>query len=196
MIPEYFLYVSAALLFASGISYVVATLRGEAQPNRITWVFWTLAPFVAAAAAYTEGAGLAVIPVAMNGIITLMVLLASFVNKKAYWKSTMFDYVCGVAAFLALSLWYLTSNAMLAIIFSIVTDVCASTPTLFKAYNYPESEDGLAYILAAIAMLIAIFATQQFTFDAVAFSVSAFLINTIIGIGIYRRWIFRQKVPQ
>ena len=196
MLPEYFLYVSAAILFASGVSYLVATLRGDAQPNRVTWFFWGLAPMIAAIAALSKGVGLATLPVFVNGAMPLLIFLASFINKKAYWKISPFDYSCGAMELMALLLWYLTTDATIAIIFSILVGLCASTPTVLKAYKYPETEDGLAFILGTISMLVGFLAVQQYSFDSAPFLGMATLVNAVITFGIYRRKIFTSKVQK
>jgi len=69
----------------------------------------------------------------------------SFVNKKAYWKTSVTDYACGAAALIGLVLWYITSDGTLAIAFSIIADFFAAIPTFKKSYTHPESEDFRAY---------------------------------------------------
>jgi len=55
-------YLSAFILVLSGISYIGATIRGESQPNRVTWFFWALAPIIGSIAAFTKGVGLSAFP--------------------------------------------------------------------------------------------------------------------------------------
>jgi hypothetical protein len=61
-----------------------------------------------------------------------LIFLASFVNKKAYWKLEKFDYICGISSALALLLWWLTKEPAIAIVFAIISDAFAAIPTLIK----------------------------------------------------------------
>ena len=196
MLPAYFVYVSVVLNVYAGASYFFSTLRGQTQPNRVTWFFWALAPLIAGTAQLSEGVGISSLAVYSIALPPVLILFASFWNKKAYWKISPFDYSCGAMELMALLLWYLTTDATIAIIFSILVGLCASTPTVLKAYKYPETEDGLAFILGTISMLVGFLAVQQYSFDSAAFLGMATLVNAVITFGIYRRKIFTSKVQK
>lgn len=101
---------------------------------------WSAAPLIAASAGIPSGVGWAVVPVLMSGVLPLMVFVASFFNRKAYWRPSIFDYFCGLLSGLALVLWYVTSNPNLAIILTIANDALAAVSTIIKAWRNPESE--------------------------------------------------------
>src|SRR3989344_5670133 len=86
-------------------SYFRGTLRGTTQPNRVSWFFWTLSTFIAAFAGFSAGVGWGVLPIFVGATLCLLILFASFVNPRAYWKLGPIDYICGLFAFLALALW-------------------------------------------------------------------------------------------
>ena len=96
MIPEYYVFFAAIINFCATISYAVATLRGTTQPNRVTWFMWALAPLNAAAAQLAGGVGWSTLMVFMTGIGPCIIVVCSFVNKKAYWQTGVFDYLCGL----------------------------------------------------------------------------------------------------
>ena len=66
------------------------------------------------------------------GFTPLLILSASFFNKKAYWKSEPRDYYLMAAAIIGIILWAITDNPNFAILFSLIADVLAALPTLIK----------------------------------------------------------------
>lgn len=191
MLPENFVYLSLLLNLVAGVSYFLSTWRGETQPNRVTWFFWALAPLIAGSAQLSEGVGLSTLAVFAISIPPLMILFASFANKKAYWKLGTFDYACGAAALIGLVLWWITSEAQYAIVFAILSDLFAAVPTLRKSFTDPQSEYGPAFILGAIAPLIGVLVVQQQTFAGYAFLMYSVFINALIFALIHRQKFWR-----
>ena len=126
---QYLVFVGAIVMFGGVLSYTWATLRGETKPNRVTWLLWSIAPLIGTAAALSDGVRLATLPVLVAGVSPLMVFVASFVNKKSYWKLEKLDYICGSIAILALILWRITDDPIVAIQFAILSDALAALPT-------------------------------------------------------------------
>jgi len=83
---QYLVFVGAIVGLIGIVSYIKETIQGKTKPNKITWLLWSIAPLIATFAALSDGVKLSVLPVFMSGFGPLLVLLASFVNKKSYWK--------------------------------------------------------------------------------------------------------------
>ena len=47
MLDVHFVYLGAAIGAIGQVGYVVDTIRGRTQPNRVTWLLWALAPLLA-----------------------------------------------------------------------------------------------------------------------------------------------------
>jgi hypothetical protein len=101
---------------------------------------------------------------------------ASFLNKKSDWKITKFDLFCGSISLLAIVIWFLTKDAMLALILSIVADAIACIPTLIKSWYFPETEDPQAYVFSATSAFITTLSIQTWNFQTYGFPVWTFLI--------------------
>ena len=170
MIQTLLTILSVALSLLSGLSYVLATMKGQAQPNRVTWLLWAIAPIIGASAQFASGVGLSTLVVLVSGIMPLCVFLASFANRRAYWKLEPFDYACGVFSLLAIILWSWTANPVTAIVFSLISDVLAAVPTIRKFYSHPETEDRRSYSLAALGNVIGLFGITQYSFESLAFN--------------------------
>ena len=187
-------FVGAAAQFIGGVAYIKDTLWGETKPNRVTWFLWTLAPFIGTAAALSDGVGWAVLPVFMAGFVPMCVLLASFINKNAYWKLGIFDYACGGVSILALVLWYITNEPVIAVIFAATADGLAALPTLAKAWSYPETETSAVYATALFGALTSFLAIQMWTASEYIFPAYLVFIDSAILLAIYRKKFIPERV--
>lgn len=176
-------------MLAGAFVYVKETLQGKTKPNKVTWLMWSIAPLIATAAAFSDGARWAVLPTFMAGFATLLVFIASFVNPKSYWKLEKFDYLCGIFSLLALILWAITKEPLWAVFFAIVGDSFAAIPTIIKSWKYPETESGQIYIADLLNILTSFFAFKNFNLTEIAFPIYLVLLNSFIIIAVYRgRW--------
>jgi hypothetical protein len=53
MLDPRFVVVAASFNLAGSSTYVVTMFRGEVQPNRMTWLLWTVMPLLVFAAEVT-----------------------------------------------------------------------------------------------------------------------------------------------
>jgi len=114
------------------------------------------------------------------GFGPLIIFIATFVNKKAYWKIRKLDIFCGILSLFGLLLWSVTKNGNLAIIFSVFADGAAGIPTIIKAYNIPESESYQIYQLLAINAIITLLAIKTWNFAHFGFPLYILLLCLIM----------------
>lgn len=174
---------------SSSSTYIWSTLKGRTKPNRVTFFMWAVAPFIACAAALSDGVGWAVLPVFMSGFMPFVIFISSFANPNAYWQLSRFDYACGFLSVLALVLWGVTSDPVIAIIFAIAADLAAGIPTIVKAYKYPETEHFGAYAGSTLNNILIFFIIPTYTFANVAFPAYFIAICVLILYCIYRKKI-------
>ncbi|MCL5411547.1 MAG: hypothetical protein M1150_02305 [Patescibacteria group bacterium] len=168
------------MLSWGGVSYLVATIKGEAKPNKVTFFLWSLAPLIAFFAEIKQGVGIHSLMTFMAGFVPLIIFLASFVNKKAEWQIKTFDLTCGAFSLLGLLFWFLTKDGNVAIMFSIFADGLAASPTVTKSFRFPETENVYLYLTASINALITLLAIKTWDFANTAFPVYIFLVSFII----------------
>lgn len=169
--------------------YVRSTLRGETKPNRVTWLMWALAPLIGFAAMVADGVTWAALPVFIAGFGPLLALVASFVSPKAYWKLERFDYLCGLFSLLALVLWGITGDPVIAIVFAIISDAFAAVPTLIKMWKHPETETIFPYFTSIFNQSTAFFAINTWAFSSTAFPIYLIALNAGFIFVFYRKKI-------
>lgn len=184
---KYLVFVGAIAQLIGIVSYIKDTIRGNNKPNRVTWLLWSITPLIATFAAISNGVRLSVLPVFMAGFGPLLILIASFVNKKSYWKLKKFDYFCGLFSLLALILWMITKQANIAILFAIIGDGFAATPTLIKSFKYPETETAGPFLGGIISSISGFFAIVVWDFSSLAFPIYLIFINSLLIFSILRK---------
>lgn len=180
MINENFVLVGALLNIMGSSTYAWSTLKGKTKPNRVSWFLWTVIPMIVFFAQIGEGVGLPSLMTFMVGFGPFLVLMASLLNKKAYWKISKLDWWCGALSVLAVVLWLVTGTGIIAIVLSIAADLLAGVPTLIKSYKDPESEHHSVFRNGALSAAITMLAIQNRTFAAFAFPLYIFLICTVL----------------
>mgnify|MGYP001576719208 FL=1 len=189
----YLVFLGAAVQLIGIWSYIKDTVRGDAKPNRVSWLLWSIAPLIGTAAAISDGVTWEVLPVFMSGFGPLLVFIASFVNKNSYWKLEKFDYWCGASSLLALVLWWVTKIPEVAILFAILSDGLAAVPTLVKSWKYPETENAGPFTAGLFNSLTSFAAVKMWNFSSIAFPIYLVFINISIALAIYRRKIFKNR---
>jgi hypothetical protein len=182
MLPEYCAILGALVGSLGGFYYLYETIVGKAQPNRITWLLWGIFPMVIFVAQRAQGvAGLSWASF-VAGFTPLLIVAASFFNRKAYWKSGPRDYYLMAAAVVGLLLWAITHTPNLALLFSLLADMLAGLPTLIKAYRHPHSESWMAYAISALGFGISFLSVQSYNLENTAFIAYVFLLNGALAV--------------
>ncbi len=190
---QYLVFVAAFASLLAALTYIRSMFKSATNPNRVTWLMWSIAPLIAATAAISSGVGWAVLPVFMSGFSPLLIFTASFFVKKAYWKLSSFDYLCGVLSASALVLWYLTRSAEVAIVFAIVSDAFAAIPTLRKARIHPETESVWPYLVGVFSPTTSFAAAMIWSFSELAFPIYLILINILLVFAVYSKKLRRLR---
>lgn len=180
MIDEKFVLIAVLFNLFGSIGYAIDTLKGKTKPNRVTWLLWAIAPFIAFSAEISENVGLRSIMTLAVGLGPALIFLASFVNNKAHWKITRLDIVCGALSVISLVLWLITGTGSVAIAFCITGDVLAAIPTVIKSYKAPETESYGVFRNGAISALITMLTIDVWTFAHYGFPLYILLICALL----------------
>jgi len=100
------------------------------------------------------------------------------------------DIYCLVIAVLALVLYTVTGNGLLAISFGIVADLVGYIPTFVKTWHKPKSEDPTFFIIEGVASLLGVIAIWELRAD-ILFPVYFVLSSMTVVILIYRKQLVR-----
>jgi hypothetical protein len=184
---EYLVIIAAVGSLLAAFVYIRSMFVGGTKPNRVSWLMWAIAPLIATVAAISNGVGWAVLPVFMAGFSPFLIFAASFFAKKAYWKPSSFDYVCGALSAVALIMWWLTKAPNIAIVFAIASDALASVPTLTKAWTNPETESVWPFLIGVFGAASSLAVATLWTFSEYAFPIYLMIVNILVLFSLYNR---------
>lgn len=196
MIDERWVYLTLVLNLAGAAHYIVETLAGRVRPNRASWLMWAVAPAVVLAAELQEGVGLRAVMTLGIVLGPVLVLLASYATKAAYWKLGAFDWGCGALSALAVMLWAVTESAVVAIVLSIAADFLAAVPTVRKAVTHPETEHPLFFVLVSVGGGLTLLTLQSWTFVDWAFPLYIFAFPGVLAWLIWRQQRLAETHPR
>jgi hypothetical protein len=180
MLNQNFIIIGTLIGAVGSLVYLIDTVKGKVKPNRVSFLLWSIAPFIAFAAQIKQGVGLESLMTFSTGFLPLTIFIASFVNKKAEWKVTKFDLVCGVLSIIGLILWLVTKVGNIAITFSILADGLAAIPTIVKAYKYPDTEIAWPWIATVFGVVLTLLTLNELTFANSGFIIYILIVNTLI----------------
>jgi hypothetical protein len=180
MLNQNFVIIGTIIGAIGSFAYLIDTVKGKIRPNRVSFLLWSIAPFIAFAAQIKQGVGLESLMTFSTGFLPLTTFIASFINKKAEWKVTRYDLICGFLSIIGLLLWMITKVGNVAIFFSIVADGFAAVPTIIKAYKYPDTELAWPWIATSFGVVLTLLTIKGLTFANSGFIVYIFLLDTLI----------------
>ncbi len=180
MLPAWCVYIAIAIRIFGGLSYFHGIFKGRANPNPITWFIWSATAMVAFAAQIHEGIGLQAWVTFSLGLTPLLVCVVSLFKNRSRSHFTPFNISCGILALIGIILWQATSNALVAIVFSILADTSGSIPTVVKAFRHPSTEYAPAYSMSILSMVITLLTIDDWEFASYAFPLYIAVINCVI----------------
>jgi hypothetical protein len=181
MIDERFIILAVIIGVGANLNYIYNTIKGRTKPNRVTWALWTLIPIISFFAMLSKDVEITpLIATFMSGFVPLLTLGASFLDKKAFWKISKFDYICGFLSLIGIAGWIITREGNYAIIFAIIADVLAAIPTFVKSYKFPETESWPNYLGGAISSFITLLTIKHWTFASTAWTLDILIMCSIL----------------
>ena len=174
MLSDQFIAVGGLFNAWAGTQYVVATLRGTAKPNRVTWLVWGIAGWIAFAAQIGQGI---VLPALLTAVVAMVptAIFAASLRHIAEWRITRLESSCLGLCGVALALLLFTSGD-LSVAVSIVVHALAAIPTFRKVIRSPESEEPIAYTAGLTNAACTLGALDDWTFRASAFAIYFFVL--------------------
>jgi hypothetical protein len=180
MLPSYFVIIGTLISVTGSVAYLVDTLKGKIRPNRVSFLLWSIAPFIAFAAQIKQGVGLEALMTFSTGFLPLLVFLATFINKNAEWRIRRFDWLCGFLSVIGLILWIITRVGNIAIIFSILADGLAALPTIVKAYKYPDTELAWPWLATSLGVVLTLLTIAHPNFTNSGFIIYILIADSLV----------------
>ncbi|MEK7579034.1 MAG: hypothetical protein AAB460_00670 [Patescibacteria group bacterium] len=179
--------VAGALTIIEYVYYGWTIVKGETKPSRATWFIWA-ALTILIAFSYDAAGGEETVWVPYAAAIgTFLIAILSVRYGVGGWQPI--DKVAIVIAFLCLPLWFLAGPAWVLLV-TLVVDVAGIVPTLYKTYQHPTQESGIAWgmnLVGSFLNIAALGAIATWSFSEALYPFYMLLINGAVFFLIVRR---------
>lgn len=178
--PLRLLGIASALLSVYAFSpYARDTIRGRTQPQRASWLIWSVLGVIALVSQIAEGATASLWFAGVQVGWTVTIFSLSIWRGAGPILNARDGYVLGAAA-LGLGLWALTENAAYALGITITISMLGGAATILKAYRNPGSETMTTWVVCFLAALLAVLAVGDT--DWVLLAYPLYLLTLYTGI--------------
>jgi len=174
------------------IPYFKSIYERQTKPHVFSWAIWGLLGAIAYFAQLSDGAG----PGAwVNGITALVCFtIAAIALRHGEKNITRSDWITFLGALMALPVWYVTQNALYAILLITLIDALGFYPTFRKSWHKPLEENALTYGLSAGKYALSLFAIENYTMTTVFYSASLVLMNGLFVVMVLWRRKYLKNV--
>jgi hypothetical protein len=168
----------AALLLSVGanIPYALEIIKGQAQPQRISWFIWTvLGGVYFFSTIFESGATLFTIG-ELIGPVTIFLLSLKF----GVGGRDRRNQISLMVALLALGLLFVHDGVLVSLILALIVDAIAISITVRKVLLDRDSESKAFWALGAVAAFFAILSLEQFVIAGLLYPVYALSVSAYI----------------
>ena len=162
-------------------TYLWSIYKKETRPHVFSWLNWGIVTGIGAYAQFAlQGGPSAWVLTVVSSTCLFIAFVALFVGEKNITRSDWFAFI---GALLAIPVWMVTNDPIMAIVVIIVIDVLTYYPTIRKSWNDPWGEPALSYFWAGLRYFLALFAVPNPSWETLVYPF--FLMATDWGFPIY-----------
>lgn len=166
---------SAILSTVAFLPYITDTLSRRTQPQRASWLIWSVLGSIAFFSQSHEGATVSLLFAGVQVSFSIMIFcLSIWVGKGSFLQRT--DYAILATAALGLVTWYFTNSAAYALAITISISLLGGVATISKAYRDPDSETIITWVLSLLASVCAILSVGKLDPVILAYPVYLFVL--------------------
>lgn len=173
------------------VPYFLSAVKGEAKPNIVSWMTWTLLTLIVSSTAFASSDWRVGTVVLANALGTASIVMLGF--WKGYTHMTRFDASCWVVATLGLLSWPLLHTILPAVLVTIAIDAVALLPTLRHAWRRPREEAWATYAMQAAGSLCVLLATSFHSSAALLYPAYLTLADGSVVIIVLARLLLTQQ---
>lgn len=171
--------IALTLVFLDYIPYLLSIKSGKTKPHVYSWILWASVNCLAFLAQIGKGANAGIWATGASGVFGFIIAIVAFKNRTDQ-TITKSDKVCFLAALLAIPIWLLSKNALVAVSVAALISLFSSWPTFRKSLTNPESEALFPWTLSALWPIVSVFAVSEYTAVTLIYLISQIIANGAI----------------
>ncbi|MFA5022464.1 MAG: hypothetical protein WC508_05300 [Patescibacteria group bacterium] len=178
MITQIAGYLSGIAILLSFWPYLKDIFAKKTKPQRVSWLIWAMLGLISFFSQLAKGASYSLVMTGASAIGDLLIFVLAIKYGFGGFKKRDIISLTGVA--ISLLLWYLTREAVVALLFVIFIDAIGAILTALKAYENPATETVSAWVLTFVGGLLACIAVGSLNLILLAFPLYICLASLII----------------
>jgi hypothetical protein len=155
--------------------YFRTIFSGQTKPHAFTWLVWGILTAIAFGGQLVGKGGSGAWVTGFTAFISFTIFVLALIKGRRDFPFA--DWLCLGGCAVALALWAVTSDPLIAIVLITLIDMLAFIPTFRKSYSKPYSEPAFTYTLSGLRFLVALFALQKISAVTVLYPASLVFTN-------------------
>ena len=169
---------AAIVALVNYLPYLIGVVKRTLHPHAFSWIIFTVITGTVSVAQFSEGAGAGAWATGATAVTTF--LIACFALRNGGYRITRFDTVSLVGALLAIPVWIISDNPLLAVLILTGIEALGFLPTYRKAWQFPHDESQLAFSLTILKYALALGAMQAYSFTTVLFPAALIVFSMLL----------------
>ena len=182
IISQIFGYLSGIAILLSFVPYTKDIFLNKTKPERASWFIWSILGFISFFSLLSKGATYSLFLPGGQALGDIFIFLLSI--KYGFGGFLKRDFIALIGAGVGLFLWYITKEALIALLVAISIDGIGVLLTVVKSYEQPKTETISAWILTFLGGLFGIFAVGNLNIILLIFPIYICIANLSIILAI------------
>jgi hypothetical protein len=167
---------ATALTIIGYLPYLYDCYKGKTTPHFFSWSLWTLSNTIVFFFLLLEGGGPAAWPIGMMSIMFSFTLYFSL-QAKSRKRIKKVDILLFIIGLLAIPIWLIADNPLIAISIVSLIELAAFIPTLRKTIEFPFEETLSSYAIAAFKYSLILIILDQYSLKLLVNPIMWWIIN-------------------
>lgn len=169
------------------IPYMIDTVMGRTQPERATWLIWSVVASVAMGSQIYEGASQSLWFVGVQVSATVVIFLMSITRGAGAYFSRRNINLFGITT-IGLLIWFFAESAMVMLLITTGISILGGSVTVLKAYRDPNSETLSTWVFSLTASFLAVLSVGVMDIALLIYPVYLFCLYAAIVTAILLGW--------
>lgn len=186
-----FALISTALFFIGIIPYFRDVIKKRTIPHPFSYIVWGILTGFNSYILYTQNEHISLIPTVISTISCMVLTIYGFKMFRLIQINTL-DYLFLSLAILVFPLYFLTEDALKAVIFTVIIDFLAYLATIKKWWLQPWTETIFTFLIVWVNHGLIIFTQETITWEWSLFWWYMFISNFFVFFMIlFRRYYLK-----
>jgi hypothetical protein len=177
---EIFALASVTLILAASPPYVINTVKGNTQPERVTWLIFSVLGLIAFVSQLSLGASWSLAFSGLDTVASILVFVLAI--KYGVGGHTRFDVVALIVAAIGVVIAIVAKEPIIALFGVIIADLSGMVLTIQKTYTSPNSETTVSWLLVGTASLFGSLAVGGLSYGILLYPFYLMLANYSVPI--------------